>query len=80
MLTETAMNIMLANLLSAAAALPFIAAQHSCASDGKPSQSSSLKRRQAIAPSRIARRRGQNRSELHTPASHPRRQTDNPKN
>ena len=81
MFTETVLSIMLANILSVAAALPFIAGQDSVAeslqrpaSDGKPlAQSSSRGRR--LGSSRRPRR-GQDRTESRTMASlAPRRQT-----
>ena len=76
MLTQTVLSVMLANIVSVAAALPFIAVQYSSGSEGMPSQSSSRKRGQALPLSRPARRRGQDRTKPHTPASHPsRRQT-----
>jgi hypothetical protein len=76
MLTETVLSVMLANIVSVAAALPFIAAQHSLPSEGTASQSSSQERGRALPLSRPARRRPQDRTEPHTLASHPsRRQT-----
>ena len=71
MFTETILGVMLANILGMAAALPFIAAQRSFASDGKRSQRSPLEGGQALPPARPARRRGQNRNRPHTSASAP---------
>jgi hypothetical protein len=76
MLTETVLSVMLANIMSVAAALPVIAAQYSFASGGTASQSSSQEGGQALPLSRPARRRRQDRTEPHTLASHSsRRQT-----
>lgn len=73
MLTETVLSVMLANIVSVTAALPFIAVQYSLPSERRPSQSSSRERGQALPLSRRARRRGQDRTKPHTPAFHPSR-------
>lgn len=65
MFTETVMSIMLANILSVAAVLPFIGTQQSLASHGTPSQSS-LEGQQAPMPARRARRRDQGRNDPHS--------------
>ena len=82
MLTETVLSIMLTNILSVTAALPFIAAQHSVAErlltlagDGNPPVPLSSRERR-LGSSRRPRRRGQDRTEPRTTSPRPpRRQT-----